>query len=309
MVAIISSLAPVTYTNSSGSATIPVESVGLSTDIIQMTHQHSGNTSPTAVVCPGANPRMTLTMPFMTAIDAFGLGIKKLTAFSATLARFEDFERDDPTTAQHQKYSLVTGCTAAAHIVSASVNVDGILMTNVEVIFFSNTGATYPIESSTSQQAPTVAANPRLHTLGPVELDGSVYAGLTSSSVSLNAPITVQRTDGDLYPRTGARLTVAPTLNLSHADPRTVLTALGFMGTAITTSCDVYFKEYNSTTGETRSDGGAIKISIADGKLYPTGYDVSQGLVANTGISIVGIVSDGLTNPIAVTTDEVPPAP
>jgi hypothetical protein len=304
MPADINSLAPVTLTTPTGAKVLATESLGFSADIIKNVHHHSGNMSPTMVAVPGANPRAQLSVPFLDAYNAFGLGCVKITALGLYLSKFTDFLRDPG--ANHHRLKLNTNAYAAGQITGWSVNVDGILMASVDIIPLS-ADSNHPLVFEGGQSLPAYTGSPILHTLGPVDINGTVIPGLTGHSGALNGAMNVQRSDGFKYPRLAGRMTISPNLNLAHADPAAVLTALGLLGTDITASVVAYFKEYDPTTGVVREDGGAISLSIAKGRCSPSGFEASQGAVATTGIAVDGISTDGVTNPFAIATSVTPP--
>jgi hypothetical protein len=304
MSAVLSSLAPVTLTKSGGAPlTIPTEHVGVPLGIIQSLHNHSGNVFPTLVAVPGADRRLTLRVPAKIAIDTFGLGLVKLTALSAFFSRFEDFNRED--TAVHMAIQLNTGCVAAAQISGWSVNVDGIMMANIEIVPMSTTGQLDPLVISDNVDLPTMAGSPALHTLGPVKINGTVIPGLSGQSGNIGSSIAVQRTDGDLFARVCARIEAKPTMSLSHQDPKSILASLTLMGIVIT-EVIVYAKAYDPATG-VASQAGSISFTMVSGRIHPGGPDASQGGVASTSLEVLGISDDGATNPIAVNTNVVAP--
>lgn len=307
MTALINSLSPFTLTPSGGvSTTLATEGVGLSADIIQITHHHSGNVSPTAVLVPGATPRMQVSVPFKLAYDTFGFGVKKLTALDVYLAKFDDFVRAPG--AVHQKYSLAAGAIAAAHITGWSVSADGVLMAQVEIIPLSSDGIVHPLSIIDNVSLPALSGSPILHTLGSIKINGTRILGANSNAANVAGAMTVQRTDGDKFPRAAARLQVMPTLQIGHSDPRTVLSQLGLLGADETATAEFFYKQYDPDTGVTRDDGGAYRLDVALGRFHPSGFDSSQGAVASTGITVHAIAPDGATFPFALTYDVDPNA-
>lgn len=304
MSAVISSLAPVVLKKVGGLATtLAVEQVGVPLGIMQTLHNHSGNVFPTLVAVPGADRRMTLSIPIKPALDFFGLGLVKLDQCDTFLAKFEDYNRDDGTV--HTKLGLNTGCFAAAQITGWSANVDGIVMATVEVVPISTTGQLDPLLLSETVDLPAITGSPALHTLGPVSVNGTIIPGLSGHSGSIGSTIAVQRTDGDLYARVCARIEAKPTMGLTHQDPLTILSELTLMGVTIT-SVIVYAKSYDPVSG-IASQAGSISFTMVSGRLHPGGPDASQGSVASTSLEVLGISDDGGTNPIAVNTNVVAP--
>lgn len=297
--AIISSLAPMSVTVQGGSATtVATEMMGVTLGIMRTIHHHSGNVMPTLVVVPGADRRIRVGVPFQAAFNLLGLGLTQLSALSVYLATFSQFNRQ--TGANHLMLSLTTACVAGAQITSWTVNVDGILMAVVDIILVSNDGATDPLTVTPSSALPAISGTPQLHTIGPVSFNGTIYSGAVATSGSIGSNPTLLRTDGDFFGRTAARLQAEPSLSVTHADPVTLVQALTTLGANIS-SVIAYFKAYDATTGMAEQTGG-ISITIALGRVHPLGPDTSQGQNATTGVEIIGICSDGATNPLAIAT-------
>jgi len=307
MPADIYSLAPINLRLAGAGAdiVIPAENHAFSAEILANPFFHSGNVSPTQITVPGANPRVTVSMPFADAFSAFGLSMVKLTTLDVFLSKYADFLRLGVTS--HPNINLTAGAFAGAQITDWSVGVDGILMAEVTFDMFSN-DQDNPFEIGSGLTLPVVATEPVLHTLGPALLNNVVIPGLSANNGSINGQTIIQRSDGDLFPRVGARPQIQPTARLAHNDPIAVLAALGLLGTTVTATTELYFKEYSPTTGVVRSDGGAVKLAIAKGRLNPDGWQAGQGAVATTGINVIGYAADGIANPFVVTLNTVPPA-
>jgi hypothetical protein len=299
MPANINSLAPISLKvlGDVDPTVIPVENHAFSADIISNPHFHSGNTSPTQVTVPGANPKITFSTPFKTAYDMFGLGIVRLEELDVYLSKYIDFVRSPNS--DHTRITLSDGAFAAAQIVSWSVNVDGILMADVTIDLLSD-DQEHPFVFEQNVALPTLPGNPALHTLGPAQINNVIIPGCSSDSGDMGGSTIVQRNDGDLYPRVAARPQIAPTAKIAHEDPVAVLAALGLLGTNITAVTELFFKAYDVVTGVVSQFGG-IKIAIGKGRIHPDGWTAAQGGVANTGLTVIGIVDDGVANPFTVT--------
>jgi hypothetical protein len=300
MSANINSLAPISLkiAGAPSDVVIAVENHAFSADIISNPHFHSGNTAPTQVTVPGANPKITFSTPFKTAFDLLGLGIIKLEKLDVYLSKYIDFVRSPNS--DHTRITLSAGAFAAIQITSWSVNVDGILMADVSVDLLSD-DQVHPFVFETNVALPTLAGNPALHTLGPARINNVIIPGCSSDSGDIGGTTIVQRNDGDLYPRVAARTQIAPTAKIAHEDPVAVLAALGLLGTNITAATELFFKAYDVVTGVVSQLGG-IKIAIGKGRIHPDGWNAPQGGVASTGLTIIGIVDDGVSNPFTVTT-------
>lgn len=301
MPAIVYSLAPAKL----NSTVVPVERVGFSPGVIANPHQHSGNEYPTLVAIPGATPRITLTIPFRAAYDVLGLGISALTGFEVYLAKFGSLTR--LATSTHTKWALTTDCTAAAIITGASVNQDGLLMAEVEVYPLSNNGTTHPLTRTDNNAMPTLSAQPTLHTSGPLSINGTVIPGVASYGIDLGQRLEVQRTDGALYPLLAVRVDAAPKLTATHADPVTMINALGsLLGANISSNVVAYFRQL-ATSGITDTGATAVSITVASGRVLPLEVTSAQGQVATMGLEVHGL-SSSATHPFAMSVSATAPA-
>lgn len=301
MPAIVYSLAPAKL----NATVVPVERIGFSPGVLANPHQHSGNEYPTLVAITGATPRITLTIPFRAAYDVLGLGITVLTAFEVYLAKFGALTR--LATSTHTKWALTTSCTAAAIITGASVNQDGLLMAEVEVYPLSNTGVAHPLTRTDNNAMPTLAAQPILHTAGPLSLNGTVIPGVASYGIDLGQRLEVQRTDGALYPLLAVRVDAAPKLTATHADPVTMIAGLGsLLGNSISANVIAYFRQL-ATTGIVDTGATAVSITVASGHVLPLEVTSAQGQVATMGLEVHGLSSTA-THPFVASITATAPA-
>ncbi|MEY2653899.1 MAG: hypothetical protein RLZZ524_927 [Pseudomonadota bacterium] len=296
----IASLAPVTL----GATTYAAESIGLDPGIISSLGHHTGQEYPTLVAVSGAGPRVIITMPLRSAIDAIGLGVTRLTAADVYLSKFAALIKAAGSV--HTKFALAASGAAAAQITGVSVSQDGLAMATVELVPLSPDGTTAPQVKTDNNALPTLGSQPLLHTAGPVSINGTVYPGLTAASVELAPTLQVHRGDGAPYPVVAARTQAQPSILLTHADPIAIHGILGALGANITANVVVYFRAYDSTTGAVGSSG-AISMTIASGRVHPEALDARQGEIATTGLRVVGL-STSSTHPIAVATGASVPA-
>ena len=309
----VNSLAPVVVNAGNGAVVLALETMGFSADILQNIHHHSGNVSPTLVAGAGANPRVMLTIPFLLAFNTFGLGVAKLTQCDIFFSRYIDFVRQVGTNAVHSKLGLAGSpsgnSVAAAQIVGATVNVDGIIMAVVEIL---PVAADYQVHPQTltynTSTLPTLLGSPQLHTLGPVSVMGTVYPGLESSGFQIQGNLATQRTDGDLFPRVAHRTEVAPQLTLTHRDPLAIMNLVGLVGLTIgAPGVTAYFKAYDNGNGVGSGSGlvsaaNGISITVSLGRLTHSGADANQGQVLSNHLLVTGINPDGISSPLVITT-------
>ena len=304
MTATLYSLSPGKF----GSTVVPFKSVGFSAGILAELDFHSGNPYGSLVRVPGASPRVVLTMPFAAAYAALsgGLGLTKLTAFEIYLAKFTDGIRS--ASSDHTKFALDSGAVAHAFITGAACDQDGLLMATVEVHPLADDSTTFPLVQTSNNALPTLAAQPDLHTLGPVSINGSVYPGLQSAGFDLAQGFVAERSDGDRYPKVGRKLDSSPRLFAEHSDPQAILNALGLNGASISANVIQYFRKFDATTGLVSNDASsAISLTVAAGRAHPMDLGVDQNGIARQGIEFIG-TSSTATHPIAVSVTATVPA-
>ncbi len=296
-VGIISSLSPAKL----NTTVVAVKSVGLSPGIISAADRHSGNLYETLVKTSGAEPRLTLNMPFKSAYDVIGLGVLKLTAFEFYLATFTDYVR--AATSTHTKWALSSSATAVAMITGWSVDMDGDLLATVEVVPLAASAAAHPLTKSDNNALPTLASQPTMHTMGPVSVNGTVINGLRSAGGELGQNLRVIRSDGDRYPRNAGYLGGSPRMTGTHSDPVTLPNTIGLFGLNLTSGGFIqYFRQYDATTGEVTGDAGTgISITAATGRIEPADISAADGDPNTIGIQVMGTSSTS-TSPFVVST-------
>ncbi len=302
MPALIHSLAPAKI----GSTVIPIKGFSLSPSITAALDHHSGNEYATLIKVSGAEPRIRLTMPFQPIFDIVGFTVYKATVFEIYMALFTDYARASGSV--HTKYALSASATAAIQMTGVSVDQDGDLMAEVEVIPLAADSTTHPLAKTNNNALPTLAAQPTLHTLGPLSCNGTVYPGLSSAGVDLGQSMDAKKHDGDLYPKIAARLGGSPRMFGDHADASTLAGLTTLLGLNITSNLIQYFRRYDATTGvATDASGTAVSFTIASSRIHPTDLSASHLQVARVGYEAFGL-SSTTTHPIAVSVTATVPA-
>lgn len=300
MPASLYSLAPAKF----NSLVVPIKSLTISPGLISEMDQHSGNLYPTLVRVSGAEPKITITMPFGPAFTALGFNVTKLTIFEAWLAKFADFTRDTGST--HAKFALTGAAVAAAMITGISVDMNGDLMATVEVVPIADTSFTNPLALTTGA-LPTLASQPLLYTLGPCTINGTLVPGLTSAGADLAQQLIPQRTDGSKYTMAAARVGATPRCFAEHADPASFLATLTLDGVSASANLVQYFRSYDATTGvvsNAASSGCSLTMSV--GRAHPTDISAAQGGIAKMGVDFLP-TSSTATHPIVVSTSATVP--
>lgn len=302
MPAVISSLSPAKL----NSTVVPVKSYTVAPGIISAADRHSGNLYETLHKTSGAEPRVTLNIPFKPAYDVIGLGILKLTAFEFYLAKFTDYIRS--ASSEHTKWALSSSATAVAMITGWTVDHDGDLLAVVEVVPLAASAAAHPLTKSDNNALPTLASQPTMHTMGPVSINGTIIAGLRSVGGELGQNLRVLRSDGDRYARNAGYLGGSPRMTARHADPITLLGTLGLLGLNISSNVVQYFRQYDATTGEVTGDSGTgISITVASGRVEPVDLNANDQDLPDVGLQVIGL-SSSATHPFVISTAASVPA-
>lgn len=292
MPANISSMAPCKM----GATVLPVVSYGFGPGLIKDVHKHSGNLFGTLVRLSGAEPMITLQIPFAPAYTALGFGITQLSTFEFQLAQFSNYVRG---TNNATKWGLTTNCKAAALITDFTCELDGVFIAEVSVWPLA-VGTTHPLTQTDDVALLTLASQPTLHTLGPTVINGTYTPGTNSLSGALGHALRPYRHDGDLYPRNAGLLGGDPTLGIEHVDPKKVLNGLGLLGANITADVVQYFRRYDPTTGIISGDSGSgVSITAASGRVSPGDFSVAHGDLPRQGITVDALSADA-THPFAV---------
>lgn len=295
MVATLSSLSPAKL----NSTVIAVKSVGLAPGIISAADRHSGNLYETLVKTSGAEPRITLNVPFKSAYDIIGMGVLKLTAFEFYLATFADYVRSSGSV--HTKWALSSSATAVAMITGWTVDLDGDLLATVEVVPLAASAAAHPLTKTDNNALPTLAAQPTMHTLGPCSINGTVRPGLRSAGGDLGQNLRVIRSDGDRYPRNAGFLGGACRMTAANSDPITLAGITTLFGLNLSGGGFIqYFRQYDATTGEVTGDSGTgVSITAASGRIEPMDISVADQDIPSIGLQVIGL-SDSSTSPFVV---------
>lgn len=303
MVAILSSLSPAKL----NSTVVAVKSVGLSPGIISAADRHSGNLYETLYKTSGAEPRLTLNMPFKSAYDVIGLGVLKLTAFEFYLAKFSDYIRS--ASSEHTKWALSTSATGVAMITGWTVDLDGDLLATVEVVPLAASSDAHPLTKSDSNALPTLASQPTMHTIGPCSINGTVRNGLRSAGGELGQNLRVIRSDGDRYARNAGLIGGSPRMSASCSDPITLAGITGLFGLNLSGGGFVqYFRQYDATTGEVTGDAGTgISVTAASGRIEPAEISAADQDIPSIGLQVTGLSSSS-THPFAVSVAATVPA-
>lgn len=276
---------------------LAVEDLQYSPDLLSVPFQHSGYEFPSVGVRPGGRPAWKFRTPFLDAYAYIGLKAKLATVCDIYFATFASGLRQ--AGANHTKLGLNTNCKAFCWIDGASVRQHGVLMADVNVLMLSIDSTTFPFQYVSAVSLPVLGAEPALHTLGPIGLNGVRKDGSKNHGFRNNCTIVAPINDGDKYPRNAVLMGAKPKLMIEHEDPMQMLTDLTVEGVAIPTSLALYFAGIDPTTGKRMTTG--ISLTGASGHAQHTGFKWSMTDPASVGIE-VDLLSATSTHPIAVNT-------
>lgn len=301
--ATLTSLAPLTL----GSTTLATANLRVSPDVATIMHRNSGNEFPSVVAVPGAAPRISFSTPFYEAYNLIGLKGTPFSTANVYLAKFASGIRS--ASSVHVKYALTASCSVFAYIKSLAGSQGGIIMAEVELVYLSNDGTTYPFTPSTSNALPSLASQPALRTIGPATLNGTTTAGISSINVDLAPAIETMVNDGDLYPRTCAYEGGTPVITCEHMDPDALRAAIGLTGSAISSNAIIYLRDYDTTSQLASTTG--VSLTVASGRIVPVEWGADNLQVAKGGFRVdcLSTPTTPTTHPIVVATGASVPTP
>jgi hypothetical protein len=297
----IHSLGPVKI----NTTTVPVLDIQQSFAHVIEPAEHTGQLYPMLQLVRGSEPRLTLTMPFAAAYDLIGMDSLQVTALDVWFAKYTD-QGVKSTSTDHRKLTLDTDQTALAAITSIDVAQDGLLTASVDVVCRSDDGQTHPLTPDTGS-LPTLSSQPDLHTLGPVELQGTAIDRVQGWSIDMGQRIETVRTDGDLYPTVVAYRGGAPTITIDHASVENVLSVLDLIGEAASTDTVLYARQHSATSGLVVGGATAVSITLAGGFVHPDSITASQDGVASPSIVMLPQATTVDTHPLTVSTSATAP--
>ncbi len=300
---VLATCAPVTLATTVVAAEDFEYSPGISQDVFR----HDANKFASALVKPGAIPVCRFKTPFLAAYTLMGVGLFRMTAFNFTFTQFSAFVRSGGST--HPQYALAASASAVGRILGASVNQRGILMADVAVVPLSSDGMVHPIAAPSNVALPTLAAEPTLHTLGAVEINGTKYSGCRNAGFDLGNDFVAEPHDGDLYLRNVGEYQADPKLMAEHADPSTVFPIIGGLGAPITSTAKLYFRAISAAVDATQGTalGTGLSISISSGSVNAGPIRMRRGSMPTLGIEMQPL-SATQTHPFTFNTSATMPA-
>ena len=303
--ALITSLAPAKL----NTTVLAIRNLRLQAAIDVQPFRHSGNLYPSIVYVPGASPMVSFQTPFLPAYNLIGLGngALKLTAFEVYFALFTDSARQAGSV--HTKYALNTtggNATGYAYITGFSVDTNGVLMADVTVALVSYDGMIHPLKRTDNVALPSLASEPALHSLGPVDINGVLLAGLSQMQVDAGYQTQLLKTDGDLYPRNFAIMGADRVLNLTFKDALTAWNDLTLIGANISANVVQYLRSYDPTTQVKLGTG--LSLTLASGRAFQDTL-TSENLALNeTPVKVIPL-SASATDPMILATGVTIPQP
>ncbi len=286
---------------------LPIADLQVSPEIATDAFRHSGNEFASAITMPGALPRVRWRTPVKAAIDLIGLKILKATAFDLFFALFDDGIRN--TDASHTKIGLASGAAAGVFIRRFSVQDRGVCWAECEAIPLSADGMAYPLADPTTDFLPTLAGEPSLHTLGPSDVNGTVYGGALGMSCDLSPDVMVgldgSPGDGLLYPMVATYRGGAGVLDTEHGDPIGLMAALGMIGVAVdgTDKFTQWLRDYDAANHVALATG--MSLTIGSGRITPVEFRTDSGKLLRGGMHVEGLSVDD-AHPVTVGTGSVP---
>lgn len=223
---------------------------------------HSGDQYTSGRVKPYIAPVARFALPLGLAMSTIGLRFTRLTAFKRWRTQFENSDVKAGST--HKVDSLRSGCHLLASISSIGI-VEDVALAECMAVFFSDDEKANPLEELSNQALPSSPSYPTLHTNGPAEFDGGRVNGLSGVSFENNPSFAIpEREDGGTFARGGSYIGARPSFRVSHNSPTSIITALGYDGTAISGDFVQYYRVFDDTDYEatsTGSDNGSLTVA------------------------------------------------
>ncbi len=286
---------------------LPIADLQVSPDIATEAFRHSGNEFASALTMPGALPRVRWRTPVKAAVDLIGLKILKATAFDIFFALFEDGIRS--TDANHTIIGLNDDAAAAVFIRRFSVQDRGVCWAECEAVLLSSDGMIHPLADPTTDDLPTLASEPSLHTLGPSDVNGTVYGGALAMSVDLGPDVMVgldgSPGDGLLYPMAATYRGGSGIIDTEHGDPIGLMAALGMIGVAVDggDKFTQWLRDYDAVNHVALATG--MSLAIGAGRITPVESRTDSGKLLRGGMHVEGLSLDD-AHPITVGSGAVP---
>ena len=288
--AVLRSLAPIAI----NAAVLPTTGLRWSPGALDEAFSHSGNEFATHNRAPGADVRLTATIPFWDAYNLIGWKSLLCTTLHVYEAKYVDATRSSSSV--HRRYALAS--SAVAHATIRSVSLDGprgLCMAEVEFLYLAapGTATTHPIAVTDNNALPALTAGPTLNSGGPITALGTNYNGVLVSSLDTGNQLESFSHAGDKYPTVAQYAGGVPVVRGTWMDPVGMLDAIGLEGAALAASpvTALYFRDYSATTGELGLTG--VKIVCSRGRIIPDG-DLTS---VNRGVDSIGFRITCLADP------------
>ena len=292
---------------------LPIVSGSLALGTVQEPSEHSGQLFPTLQLIRGQIPQLTAQIPFRAAYDLIGFTALDVTACEIYYARYTD--ADDAgaqgiksTGTDHTYFDLATDAGALAVITGVSVAQDGLLLADIQVTFRAPDATTHPLVKNTDGTLPTLSTQPVIHTMGPVQLQGTVYDGIQDWSLDLAQVVEPVRTDGDLYPTTVLYRGGTPSFSVTTNNIQDTLANLDLIGETAASSI-FYARQHDTTTGIVVGGATAISMTVARGVITYDTVDAAQQDLASAPLTITPVAAPATadTHPVVVSTGATAP--
>lgn len=250
--------------------------------------RHSGLPYSSSIVRASAAPRITFRTFFEPAFTLLGFSVTRLTAVEFHQQTFTNFEAN----AGGVKYALNTSATAYGYITSVSEGTNGLIMADVEVILLSADGTTNPLAEQASALAIlALSAEPQKQVRGPLVVNGTALAGVTSFSLSTGIrAIPADPVDGETFSKTVIDDGGDFTMSFGHQGAKESLAEITNDGSSITSNVVAYLRDVDAA-GLTTGTAG-VSFTVAAGRVNVTTLSQGVGAPDNCTIDVMAIDSN-----------------
>jgi hypothetical protein len=263
-----------------------------------------GDLSPSMMRRAGAQPAIRITVPLATAWGLLASFVPiQLDSFTLYEASFTGTPALRIATGATTLALTATTGLAFAYIsrIYFSGSATPLALADITILLASTDGQTDPITIGTGS-VPSLAANPTLHTMGPLVDNTTAKWGVQSWSLDTGISIEPIQTDGFFYPTTYRVNAYQATATIQHNDTPALLSALGDSGKDGTGAGFIlYARAYDSAAKATLTTGYSFTFTLGLANIDTVAVEGTNR--AQAAIRVQSYTASGaLTFPVAVAT-------
>ena len=274
--------------NIGGVIILPTMSVEIAPGLTNAALRHSGNRSPSSVLHSGGQESITVTMPVKDALDNFPFNQHVgYTDLLVTLATF-DSDGNRNSGLNHDQWSSAQG---VAMFSGFSVSPNAVIQATITITPLSANGQDSALADASSVALPVLAAEPVLHAMGPLVVNGTLVQGTSNWDFQQNNVSQVNvGFDGDRFPQSASHEGSNPQFTGSSTNVADLLAIATFGGATVTNTVDLYLYENDPTTNSFKTTG--IKLAMTSCLFELGGTSMTQDSTTPQNFTISALTED-----------------